>query len=142
MPQPERKYGPIPLRRKRKSSQIGGSTIGRARTDRTGGCCSRATTSCAPSTHGRPIASFGDAGAVDLKQGLGRDPKTLSLVQSTTPGRVFEDLLILGSATNQGYGSAPGDLRAFNVRTGKLVWSFHTIPHPGEFGYETWPKDA
>jgi quinoprotein glucose dehydrogenase len=63
-------------------------------------------------------------------------------VQSTTPGRVFEDLLILGSATNQGYGSAPGDLRAFDVRSGKLVWSFHTIPHPGEFGYDTWPKDA
>ena len=63
-------------------------------------------------------------------------------MQSTTPGRVFEDLLILGSATNQGYGSAPGDMRAFDVRTGKLVWTFHTIPHPGEFGYDTWPKDA
>src|SRR5882724_10327751 len=91
---------------------------------------------------GESVASFGVNGAVDLKEGLGRDPKTISLVQSITPGRVFEDLLILGSATNQGYGSAPGDLRAFDVRTGKLVWSFHTIPHPGEFGYETWPKDA
>ncbi len=91
---------------------------------------------------GKPILTFGDAGRVDLKQGLGRDPKTLSLVQSTTPGRVFEDLLILGSATNQGYGSAPGDIRAFDVRTGKLAWTFHTIPHPGEFGYDTWPKDA
>ncbi len=91
---------------------------------------------------GRGIATFGIDGAVDLKEGLGRDPKTLSLVQSTTPGRIFEDLLILGSATNQGYGSAPGDLRAFDVRTGRLVWTFHTIPHPGEFGYETWPKDA
>jgi glucose dehydrogenase len=91
---------------------------------------------------GKTISSFGTDGAVDLKEGLGRDPKTLSLVQSTTPGRVFEDLLILGSATNQGYGSAPGDLRAFDVRTGRVVWTFHTIPHPGEFGYETWPKDA
>jgi len=91
---------------------------------------------------GKTIPSFGNGGAVDLKQGLGRDPGTLSLVQSTTPGRVFEDLLILGSATNQGYGSAPGDLRAFDVRTGRLVWTFHTIPHPGEFGYETWPPDA
>ena len=63
-------------------------------------------------------------------------------MQSTTPGRVFEDLLILGSATNQGYGSAPGDIRAFNVRTGKLAWTFHTVPRPGEFGYDTWPKDA
>ncbi len=91
---------------------------------------------------GKPILSFGQAGAVDLKQGLDRDPSTISLVQSITPGRVFEDLLILGSATNQGYGSAPGDIRAFDVRTGKLVWTFHTIPRPGEFGYDTWPKDA
>jgi len=91
---------------------------------------------------GKSILSFGTNGRVDLKQGLGRDPNTLSLVQSTTPGRIFENLLILGSATNQGYGSAPGDIRAFNVLTGKLVWTFHTIPHPGEFGYDTWPKDA
>ena len=91
---------------------------------------------------GKAIASFGTGGRVDLKEGLDRDPKTLSLVQSTTPGRVFEDLIILGSATNQGYGSAPGDIRAFDVRTGKLVWTFHTIPRPGEFGYDTWPKDA
>jgi quinoprotein glucose dehydrogenase len=91
---------------------------------------------------GKPIPSFGTGGRVDLKEGLGRDPKTLTLVQSTTPGRVFENLLILGSATNQGYGSAPGDIRAFDVRTGKLVWTFHTIPHPGEFGYDTWPPDA
>src|SRR5258706_15346234 len=91
---------------------------------------------------GKPILSFGKAGRVDLKEGLGRDPKTISLVQSTTPGRVFENLLILGSATNQGYGSAPGDIRAFDVRTGKLVWTFHTIPRRGEFGYDTWPQDA
>jgi glucose dehydrogenase len=91
---------------------------------------------------GKTIPTFGTAGAVDLKEGLGRDPKTLTLVQSITPGRVFEDLLILGSATNQGYGSAPGDLRAFDVRTGRVVWTFHTIPHPGEFGYETWPPEA
>lgn len=91
---------------------------------------------------GKLILSFGANGRVDLKEGLGRDPKTLTLVQSTTPGRVFENLLILGSATNQGYGSAPGDIRAFDVRTGKLVWIFHTIPHPGEYGYETWPPDA
>jgi quinoprotein glucose dehydrogenase len=91
---------------------------------------------------GKPILSFGQDGGVDLKPGLGRDPKTLSLVQSVTPGRVFQDLLILGSATNQGYGSAPGDIRAFDVRSGKVVWTFHTIPRPGEFGYDTWPKDA
>ena len=91
---------------------------------------------------GKPIDSFGKGGRVNLKEGLDRDPETIRLVQSTTPGRVFEDLLILGSATNQGYGSAPGDIRAFNVRTGKLAWTFHTIPRPGEFGYDTWPKDA
>ncbi|MBV8820014.1 MAG: PQQ-binding-like beta-propeller repeat protein, partial [Acidobacteriaceae bacterium] len=91
---------------------------------------------------GKTITSFGDNGSVDLKAGLDRDPRAITLVQSTTPGRVFEDLIILGSATNQGYGSAPGDIRAFDVRSGKLVWTFHTIPRPGEFGYETWPKDA
>lgn len=91
---------------------------------------------------GKFIPGFGQSGHVDLKLGLGRDPKSFALVQSATPGRVFEDLLILGSATNQGYGSAPGDIRAYHVKTGKLVWSFHTIPHPGEFGYDSWPKDA
>ena len=91
---------------------------------------------------GKAIPSFGVQGRVNLKEGLDRDPASIRLVQSTTPGRVFEDLLILGSATNQGYGSAPGDIRAFNVRTGKLAWSFHTVPRPGELGYDTWPKDA
>jgi quinoprotein glucose dehydrogenase len=91
---------------------------------------------------GKPINSFGKDGRVDLKEGLDRDPASIRLVQSTTPGKVFENLLILGSATNQGYGSAPGDIRAFDVRTGKLAWTFHTIPRPGEFGYDTWPKDA
>jgi quinoprotein glucose dehydrogenase len=91
---------------------------------------------------GKAILSFGAEGRVDLKQGLDRDPAAIRLVQSTTPGRVFENLLILGSATNQGYGSAPGDIRAFDVRTGKLVWTFHTVPRPGELGYDTWPKDA
>ena len=91
---------------------------------------------------GKLITSFGSDGRVDLREGLGRNPATLTLVQSTTPGRVFENLLILGSATNEGYGSAPGDIRAYDVRTGRLVWTFHTIPHPGEYGYQTWPKDA
>ena len=91
---------------------------------------------------GRSIVDFGEGGSTDLREGLGRDPKTLTLVQSTNPGRIFEDLLILGSATNEEYDSGPGDIRAYSVRTGKLVWSFHTIPHPGEPGYETWPKGA
>lgn len=91
---------------------------------------------------GQAIVDFGEKGRVDLREGLGRDPDTLTLVQSTTPGRIFEDLLILGSATNEEYESGPGDIRAFNVRTGQLVWTFHTVPHPGELGYDTWPKDA
>jgi quinoprotein glucose dehydrogenase len=91
---------------------------------------------------GQPIAQFGVNGVVDLRAGLGRDPNRLTLVQSYNPGRIFENLLILGSATNEEYTSGPGDIRAYDVRTGSLVWSFHTIPHPGEAGYETWPKDA
>jgi quinoprotein glucose dehydrogenase len=91
---------------------------------------------------GRSILQFGTNGRVDLRDGLGRDPKSLTLVQSYNPGRIFEDLLILGSATNEEYGSGPGDIRAYDVRTGRMVWTFHTVPHPGELGYDTWPKDA
>lgn len=91
---------------------------------------------------GKAITSFGVKGVVDLRRNLDRDPASIALVQSVTPGRVFENLIIVGSATNQGYGSAPGDIRAFDVRDGHLVWTFHTIPRPGEFGHDTWPKDA
>ena len=90
---------------------------------------------------GQSIASFGGKGWVDLRTGLGRDPEKIS-VQSTTPGRVFGDLIIVGSATNQEYDSAPGDVRAYDVRSGGLVWTFHTIPHAGEFGAATWPEGA
>ena len=90
---------------------------------------------------GKLIRSFGKNGAVDLRDELRRDPNFMR-VQSGTPGKGFEDLIILGSAVGEGYFSAPGDLRAYNVITGKLAWQFHTIPHPGEFGYETWPKEA
>jgi len=91
---------------------------------------------------GKPITNFGNKGVVDLREGLGRDPSTVGRVQSGTPGEVFENLIILGSAPGEGYLSPPGDLRAFNVLTGKQEWIFHTVPHPGEFGYDTWPKDA
>jgi quinoprotein glucose dehydrogenase len=90
---------------------------------------------------GRSITSFGVNGVVDTREGLGRDPAKIS-VQSLTPGKVFDNLIIMGSATNQEYDSAPGDIRAYDVRSGKIVWTFHTIPREGEFGYETWPKDA
>ena len=90
---------------------------------------------------GQSIPSFGVNGRVDLREGLGRDPAAIS-VQSATPGRIFENVIILGSATNQEYESAPGDIRAYDVRSGKLVWTFHTIPRAGEFGADTWPVDA
>jgi quinoprotein glucose dehydrogenase len=91
---------------------------------------------------GKLVTSFGDQGSVDLREGLGRELKTVRFIQSSGPGRVFENLLILGSSTGEEYGSPPGDLRAYDVLTGKPVWIFHTVPHPGEFGYDTWPKDA
>jgi quinoprotein glucose dehydrogenase len=90
---------------------------------------------------GKIIQSFGMDGRVDLRVGLDRDPATVEQ-QSRTPGRVFENLIVMGSATNQEYASAPGDVRAYDVRTGALVWTFHTVPRPGEFGYDTWPADA
>jgi quinoprotein glucose dehydrogenase len=90
---------------------------------------------------GKSIRTFGDNGAVDLREGLRRDINYMR-IQSGTAGKVFENLVIEGSATGEGYFSPPGDLRAYDVLTGKLVWQFHTVPHPGEPGYETWPKDA
>ena len=92
-------------------------------------------------TTGRPVTAFGVDGRVDLRVGLDRDPASIRQ-QSRLPGRVFENLIILGSATNQEYDSAPGDIRAYDVRTGAMVWTFHTVPRPGEFGYDTWPEDA
>jgi len=91
---------------------------------------------------GKSILTFGNKGLVDLRQGLGRDPKTITRIQPEAPGRVFENLILLGSSTGEAYLSSPGDIRAYDVRTGKLVWTFHTIPRPGEEGYDTWPKEA
>jgi quinoprotein glucose dehydrogenase len=79
---------------------------------------------------------------VDLRVGLGRDPQTVRQIASGTPGRIFDNLVLLGSATGEEYESSPGDLRAYDVRTGKMVWIFHTVPHPGEYGYDTWPPEA
>ena len=91
---------------------------------------------------GQLVTTFGDNGAVDLREGLGRDATSIGRIQSGTPGQVFENLILLGSATGEGYMSPPGHVRAFNVVTGEKVWQFNTIPHPGEFGYETWPPEA
>lgn len=90
---------------------------------------------------GRPISGFGDGGKVDLREGLGREPETLA-VTATSPGVVYRDLLILGTRVSEGHDAAPGDIRAYDVRTGEIRWTFHTIPRPGEFGYESWPPDA
>lgn len=91
---------------------------------------------------GKSITDFGNNGVVDLRQGLGRDPNTVARVQSGTPGQIFENLIILGSSPGEAWLSAPGDLRAYDVVSGKLIWTFHTVPRPGEYGYDTWPKDA
>ena len=90
-------------------------------------------------TTGKSIHSFGANGAVDLHEGVGREP-VRAFGQSV--GKVFENLIILGSSEGEAYFSPPGVLRAFNVLTGKLVWQFDTVPRPGEPGYRTWPKDA
>ncbi len=90
---------------------------------------------------GIPVDSFGTSGRIDLKKGLGRNIDTLSYTVSS-PGVVYEDLIIMGSRVSPTYPSAPGHIRAFNVVTGEQAWRFNTIPHPGEFGYETWPPEA
>ena len=93
-----------------------------------------------PST-GQLIQSFGTGGWIDLAKGLGRDSLNQS-VTATSPGVIFRDILIQGSRVGEGDGSAPGHVRAFDVRTGALRWLFHTIPQPGEFGHDSWPTDA
>lgn len=90
---------------------------------------------------GKPILSFGDSGRVSMNLGMRGDPKLIS-VRPTSPGIIFRDLLILGNEVSELYGAQPGYVRAYNVRTGRLVWTFHTVPQPGDPGYETWPKDA
>ncbi len=87
---------------------------------------------------GKLITAFGRNGFVDMRTG---SPRRLG-GPNKSPARVFENLLIVGSNTGEGYGSPPGDIRAYDVMTGALVWTFHTIPRPGEEGYETWPPDA
>lgn len=97
---------------------------------------------CLNPKYGTLIESFADSGRVDLYDGLGRDVNFM-WVTAATPGIIYKDLIIMGSTLGEGPGpAAPGHIRAYNVKTGKMVWIFHTIPQPGEFGYETWPVDA
>lgn len=90
---------------------------------------------------GRRITSFGEDGRVDLRKGLGRDYRTQSIAL-TSPGILYKDLIIVGGRVPETHPAPPGDIRAYDVHTGKLRWDFHTIPHPGEAGYNTWPKGA
>jgi quinoprotein glucose dehydrogenase len=90
---------------------------------------------------GEPVLSFGDSGKVSLRSGLGESAKE-KFVISTTPGTIFEDLIIMPLRISEGSDAAPGYIQAFNTRSGNLEWVFKTIPHPGEEGYETWPEQA
>ena len=90
---------------------------------------------------GKPQPKFGKDGRIDLRDGLGADAAAQSIAL-TTPGVIYKDLLIVGGRVSEGFPSLPGDIRAFDVRTGAQKWVFHTIPHAGEAGSETWPADA
>ena len=91
---------------------------------------------------GKPITTFGKDGHIDLREGLGREPASAQSVDLTSPPVVYKDLLMVGGRNPETLPAPPGDIRAFDVRTGSLRWTFHTIPHPGEFGYDTWPANA
>ena len=91
---------------------------------------------------GKPISSFAKEGRIDLRENLGREPASAQSIVLTSPAVVYKDLSIVGGRNPETLPAPPGDIRAYDVRTGKLRWSFHTIPHLGEFGYDTWPKEA
>ncbi|HEY1803602.1 MAG TPA: PQQ-binding-like beta-propeller repeat protein [Terracidiphilus sp.] len=96
---------------------------------------------CLDARTGKPVTTFGEGGRIDLRKQLRGNFQEQSVVL-TTPGIIYKNLIIVGGRDPETHPAPPGDIRAFDVRTGKLVWSFHTIPHPGEAGYETWPPDA
>jgi quinoprotein glucose dehydrogenase len=92
---------------------------------------------------GKQIMNFGDSGYVDLNKDLRDDGiQRNEDVQNTSPGIIYKDLIISGSAVGERYESSPGHIRAYDVRTGKRKWIFHTVPQPGETGYDTWPKEG
>jgi quinoprotein glucose dehydrogenase len=90
---------------------------------------------------GKPIPGFGEEGRIDLRKNLRGDFEHQS-IDLDSPGTIYKDLIIVGGSEPESLPAPPGDIRAFDVHTGALRWTFHTIPHPGEFGYETWPPDA
>jgi quinoprotein glucose dehydrogenase len=91
---------------------------------------------------GTPVPAFGNHGRIDLRENLGREPAGAQSIYLTSPATIYKDLVIVGGRNPETLPAPPGDVRAFDVRTGKLRWAFHTIPHPGEFGYDSWPPDA
>ena len=96
---------------------------------------------CLDAETGKLITSFGENGRIDLRKGLAGDYSALS-VALTTPGIIYKDMIIVSGRNPETHPAPPGYIQAFDLRTGKLRWTFHTIPLPGEPGYETWPKDA
>jgi len=96
---------------------------------------------CLDAKTGKPIRSFGESGRIDLRKGL-REPWEQQSIALTTPGSIYKDLIIVSGRDPETHPAPPGDVRAFDVHTGALRWVFHTIPRPGEPGYETWPADA
>lgn len=90
---------------------------------------------------GKPIRTFGKNGSIDLHEGLGRDVSDLFVV-NTSPGTIYKDLIILGTRVDEAPPAAPGHIRAYDVRTGQQQWIFHTIPHPGEYGYDSWEDSS
>lgn len=93
------------------------------------------------SENGEPVASFGEKGKIDLRMNL-RENTREAFVVANSPGVVLDNYLIIGCRVSESTGAAPGDIRAYDIHTGNLIWTFHTIPHPGEEGYETWPDDS
>jgi quinoprotein glucose dehydrogenase len=99
---------------------------------------------CIDAASGAPVASFGDNGVVDLSRGLIWEINKKHYT-NTSPPLVYKDLVILGNGVGDRLAyrnDPPGDVRAFDARTGKRVWTFHTIPQPGEFGNDTWQNDS
>lgn len=95
---------------------------------------------CLNAKNGKPIKTFGDKGKIYLVDGV-RRPGSDEYFALNTPVAIFKNLLIVGGRLAESSSAMLGDIRAFDAISGKLVWTFHTIPRPGEFGYETWEKD-
>jgi quinoprotein glucose dehydrogenase len=91
---------------------------------------------------GQLIPSFGDGGKIDLRLQLRGDDPTQNLINLGTPPSLYGDIFITAGGVPETSPSAPGDIRGWDVRTGKLLWTFHTIPYPGELGHDSWPAEA